>query len=170
MFNIRTLTNVYFWDQTTSGKFDDELQMIHYKDKSTIPNITAGLDSSVVNLAILAESVALAPETSPWASGNEFELLVDRIFDFFELALSNEFPDAWPSPCTVWQLKHAPSVPIHLLYVPKAIKTNSTSPPDENPPCAHLHRARSQSLENNQEGREARIAGLAKPSQESCVL
>jgi hypothetical protein len=47
-----------------------------------------------VNLAILAESVALAPETSPWASGNEFELLVDRRFDFFELVLSNEFPDA----------------------------------------------------------------------------
>jgi len=101
---------------------NDTLQRIIH-----IPNITAGLDSSIVNLAILAESLALAPETSPWASGNEFELLVDRRFDFFELALSNEFPDAWPSPCTVWQLQlhqlqYTPSVSIHLLYMPKAIK------------------------------------------------
>jgi len=51
----------------------------------------------------------------------------------------------------------------------KSNQTNSTLPP-ENPPCAHLPRAHSQILENNQEGKEAQIAGLAKPSQESCVL
>ena len=109
MFDIRMLT--------TSRKIHDEFR----RRIICIPNITAGLESSFVNLSILAESVALAPETSPWASGNEFELLVDRIFDFFALALSNEFPGAWPSPCTM----PTPSVTIHLLYMSKAIKVIS---------------------------------------------
>jgi hypothetical protein len=52
-----------------------------------------------VNLAIRAESVALAPETNPWASGNELVLLVDGGFDFFALILSAVFPDACPFPC-----------------------------------------------------------------------
>jgi len=65
MFDIRMLT--------TSRKIHDEFR----RRIICIPNITAGLESSFVNLSILAESVALAPETSPWASGNELELLVD---------------------------------------------------------------------------------------------
>jgi len=47
---------------------------------------------------ILAESVALAPETIPWASGNELTLLVDGEIDFLALMLSVVFPDACPSP------------------------------------------------------------------------
>jgi hypothetical protein len=89
-----------------------------YTMKNNLPNITAGLESSLMNLAILAESVALAPETSPWASRNEFVLLVDGRFDFFALALSDDFPGDRPSPCTITTLP----VTVHPLYMWKEIE------------------------------------------------